>query len=104
MINSSISFSRPINCSEVFNNEPDLIKQYYALSLYCSSLPFNHIINYSGEAEAILAKAQATAKGIAIVSEYIKKSGGVEVSFFTWIVMWLHWDLKSHRKERDSLD
>ncbi|KAJ6969499.1 stomatin-like protein 2 [Populus alba x Populus x berolinensis] len=33
-----------------------------------------------GEAEAILAKAQATAKGIAIVSEYIKKSGGVEAA------------------------
>ncbi|XP_052301914.1 uncharacterized protein LOC7486699 isoform X16 [Populus trichocarpa] len=31
-----------------------------------------------GEAEAIIAKAQATAKGIAIVSENIKKSGGIE--------------------------
>ncbi|KAJ6294723.1 hypothetical protein OIU76_022742 [Salix suchowensis] len=39
------------------------------------------IINKAqGEAEAILAKAQATAKGIAIVSEYIKKSGGVEAA------------------------
>jgi len=37
-----------------------------------------------------VAKAQATAKEIAIVLEYIKKSGGVEVRFFTWIVMWLH--------------
>ncbi|KAI9384029.1 hypothetical protein POPTR_012G010001v4 [Populus trichocarpa] len=34
-----------------------------------------------GEAEAIIAKAQATAKGIAIVSENIKKSGGIEVRF-----------------------
>ncbi|KAJ6677461.1 STOMATIN-LIKE PROTEIN 2 MITOCHONDRIAL [Salix viminalis] len=39
------------------------------------------IINKAqGEAEAILAKAQATAKGIATVSEYIKKSGGVEAA------------------------
>ncbi|XP_061953824.1 uncharacterized protein LOC133676217 [Populus nigra] len=39
------------------------------------------IINKAqGEAEAILAKAQATAKGIAIVSEYIKRSGGVEAA------------------------
>uniref|UniRef100_A0A6N2LL20 Band 7 domain-containing protein n=1 Tax=Salix viminalis TaxID=40686 RepID=A0A6N2LL20_SALVM len=39
------------------------------------------IINKAqGEAEAILAKAQATAKGIAIVSECIKKSGGVEAA------------------------
>ncbi|KAJ6881073.1 hypothetical protein NC651_027804 [Populus alba x Populus x berolinensis] len=33
-----------------------------------------------GEAEAIIAKAQATAKGIAIVSENIKKSGGIEAA------------------------
>ncbi|KAH8487762.1 hypothetical protein H0E87_026368 [Populus deltoides] len=38
------------------------------------------ILASQGEAEAILAKAQATAKGIAIVSEYIKKSGGVEAA------------------------
>jgi len=60
-----------------------LIKQYYGISLYSFHLPCNPIINISGEAEAIFAKAQATAKGIAIVSEHIKKSGGVEVKFFT---------------------
>lgn len=37
-------------------------------------------VNNSGEAEAILAKAQATNKGIALVSQALKESGGVEVS------------------------
>lgn len=36
----------------------------------------------SGEAEAILARAQATAKGLAMVSQALKESGGVEVSFY----------------------
>lgn len=35
-----------------------------------------------GEAEAILARAQATAEGLAMVSQALKESGGVEVSFF----------------------
>ncbi|CAL5323459.1 unnamed protein product [Camellia sinensis] len=35
-----------------------------------------------GEAEAILAKSQATAKGIAMVSQALKEHGGVEVRFF----------------------
>lgn len=35
-----------------------------------------------GEAEAILAKAQATAKGIEVLSDTIKASGGVEVRDF----------------------
>ncbi|KAJ6976425.1 hypothetical protein NC653_028525 [Populus alba x Populus x berolinensis] len=38
------------------------------------------ILASQGEAEAIIAKAQATAKGIAIVSENIKKSGGIEAA------------------------
>jgi hypothetical protein len=59
-----------------------LIKQYYDLSLYSFRLPCNHIINILGEVEVILAKAQAIVKGIGIVSEYIKKSGGVEVRLF----------------------
>lgn len=33
-----------------------------------------------GEAEAILAKAQATSKGIAMVSESLKEHGGVEAA------------------------
>lgn len=36
----------------------------------------------SGEAEAILARAQATAKGITLVSQSLKENGGVEVRFF----------------------
>lgn len=36
--------------------------------------------DYPGEAQAILAKAQATSKGIAMVSESLKEDGGVEVS------------------------
>jgi hypothetical protein len=81
-----------------------LIKQYYDLSLYSFCLPYNHIINIPGEVEVIFVEAQATAKGIVIMLEYIKKSRGVKVRFFTWIVMRLHWDLKSHLKERYSLD
>jgi hypothetical protein len=61
-----------------------LIKQYYGLSLYIF-LCFAIILLIFQ-----VAKAQATAKGITIVLEYIKKSGGVEMRFFTWIVMWLH--------------
>lgn len=47
------------------------------LSLTFSSLP----LNSTGEAEAILARAQATAKGIVLVSDALKETGGVEVSF-----------------------
>jgi len=39
------------------------------------------LLNESGEAEAILARAQATAKGIAMVSETLKEHGGAEVRF-----------------------
>lgn len=35
----------------------------------------------SGEAEAIIAKAQATAKGLAMVSQALKENGGLEVRF-----------------------
>ncbi|KAB5531489.1 hypothetical protein DKX38_018159 [Salix brachista] len=38
------------------------------------------ILASQGEAEAVIAKAQATAKGLAIVSENIKKSGGIEAA------------------------
>lgn len=44
---------------------------YYILLLFIST----------GEAEAILARAQATAKGIVLVSDALKETGGVEVSF-----------------------
>ncbi|KAE8683947.1 hypothetical protein F3Y22_tig00111166pilonHSYRG00395 [Hibiscus syriacus] len=37
-------------------------------------------MHLSGEAEAILARAQATAKGIALVSQSLKENGGVEDS------------------------
>jgi uncharacterized protein (DUF2141 family) len=61
-----------------------LIKQYYGLSLYVFLCLAIILLIFH------VAKAQATTKEIAIVLEYIKKSGGVEVRFFTWIVMWLH--------------
>ncbi|KAE8683948.1 SPFH/Band 7/PHB domain-containing membrane-associated protein family isoform 3 [Hibiscus syriacus] len=37
-------------------------------------------LRFGGEAEAILARAQATAKGIALVSQSLKENGGVEDS------------------------
>jgi len=39
---------------------------------------------YPGEAEAILARAQATAKGLAMVSQSLKEAGGEEV--ISWIM------------------
>lgn len=36
----------------------------------------------AGEAEAILARSQATSKGIAVVSETLKQYGGLEVGGF----------------------
>ncbi|KAL3524495.1 hypothetical protein ACH5RR_017329 [Cinchona calisaya] len=43
-----------------------------------------------GEAEAILAKAQATAKGIAMVSESLKKHGGVEAASLRIAEQYIH--------------
>lgn len=40
-------------------------------------------IKISGEAEAIRARAQATAEGIAVVSKALKAHGGVEVNIFS---------------------
>ena len=42
---------------------------------------FTNTISSAGEAEAILAKAKATAEGLAHVSKALKDSGGVEVGF-----------------------
>lgn len=43
------------------------------------------LLYFSGEAEAILARSQATARGIEMVSQALKESGGVEVSFFCFL-------------------
>ena len=43
---------------------------------------FNLLVcTISAQAEAILVKAQATNKGLALVSQSIKENGGAEVSF-----------------------
>lgn len=44
-------------------------------------IPVSVIFFIAGEAEAILARSQATSKGIAIVSETLKQYGGLEVRF-----------------------
>lgn len=43
------------------------------------------ILYFSGEAEAILARSQATAKGIEMVSQALKENGGVEVSLYSFL-------------------
>lgn len=48
---------------------------FYSFDISCN-------VHITGEAEAILARAQATAKGLAMVSQALKESGGVEVSQF----------------------
>lgn len=57
---------------------------------------FVNIIYFSGEAEAILAKAKATAEGLALVSRALTDNGGVEVgcsvfliAFFSCQSFWL---------------
>ena len=50
---------------------------FYVIILLFSSLDIAP--TSPGEAEAILVKAQATAKGLALVSQALKESGGVEV-------------------------
>ena len=48
------------------------------------------MITSPGEAEAILAKAKATAEGLAVVSKTLKEHGGVEVRFpnlFHWMLL-----------------
>lgn len=44
---------------------------------------FNLVVcTISAQAEAILVKAQATNKGLALISQSIKENGGAEVSFY----------------------
>ena len=63
-----------------------------SLFLFSNSL-FSIFFVQSGEAEAILAKAQATAKGIAMVSQSLKEQGGVEVRSFISLgcTYWWFW-------------
>ena len=59
----------------------DVPYQYYHFPLISLNL-----YNYSGEAEAILAKARATAEGLALVSQSLKENGGAEVSFLIFFI------------------
>lgn len=64
---------------------PFVVTFYYlGLSISASLVLHVHflsLLNESGEAEAILARAQATAKGIEMVSQTLKEHGGAEVRF-----------------------
>lgn len=46
-----------------------------------------NIVIISGEAEAILARARATAEGLALVSQTLKENGGLEVRFFYLLML-----------------
>lgn len=63
---------------------------------FCVIILLSSSLHHSpGEAEAILVKAQATAKGLTLVSQALKDSGGVEVRFlssclaFNSLVLWI---------------
>lgn len=60
------SFRHIVNTSRIFH--PSVLRNSFLLRFF-----------FSGEAEAIVAKAQATAKGITMVSQALKEHGGVEV-------------------------
>lgn len=55
-----------------------MFKSVISVMLRLLTYHWFHLIS-SGEAEAIVARAEATAKGIALVSEALKENGGVEV-------------------------
>ena len=47
--------------------------------------------NISGEAEAILARSQATAEGLKVLSEAMKAEGGAQVRLpSTWLLVSYH--------------
>lgn len=67
--------------------------------LYCnlplSLNPHNQHHSFSGEAEAILARAKATAEGLARVSQSLKENGGPEVSFIVFLFFFNFFDIYS---------